>query len=291
MQLLLAQIINGLIIGGIYALLVTGFNLLLLEGGIFQYAYPHLVVLSMYICWVVLKFTNNNILLGLLATLISGIIFGLLSEPLFRSLSRKSAALASFIVSLGIAIVVTDILSRVVNRGIQIAFPESIRGPDTLIQFGYAVISIGQVLTFFGSIIAVAIVFYFLYKTKTGRVIRAIAQAPKIARLLGLPIVKMSILSYAISGTLGGITAIFLIMSLGSASGGLGNNLAIKVIAVAIFAGLGNLRGGLIAALVLGLSESFVMGYLPGDWANAIAFGMIMIVIIIKPEGIFGAKT
>jgi len=289
-ELFLAHIINGLILGGIYALLVTGFNLLLLEGGIFQYAYPHLVVLSMYISWMVLTWTNNGFL-AFLAALISGIIFGLLTEPIFRSLSKKSAAIASFIVSLGIAIIITDILSRVINNGKQIPFPDSLRGDQALVSKGLVVFSLGQLFTLLGSFFAVAIVFYFLYKTKTGRAIRATAQSPSTARLMGLPVVNISILSYLISGILGGASSIFLIMSLGSAASSLGNNLALKVLAVAIFAGLGNLAGGLAAALILGIAESFVMGYLPGDWANAVAFGMIMIIVIIKPRGIFGMKV
>lgn len=270
-------------------MLVTGFNLLLLEGGIFQYAYPHLVVLSMYISWIILKWTGNG-LLAILAALLSGIIFSLLTEPIFRSLSKKSASVTSFIVSLGISIIITDIFARVINDGKQIAFPDALRGNVPIIQKGLIVLSLGQLLTLLGSFFAVAIVFYFLYKTKTGRAIRATAQAPATARLMGLPVINISIYSYLIAGILGGISSIFLIMSLGSAASSLGNNLALKVLAVAIFAGLGNLTGGLAAALILGIVESFVMGYLPGDWANAVAFGMIMIIVIIKPRGIFGMK-
>lgn len=291
MDFVLALIINGLILGGIYALVVTGFNLLLLEGGIYQYAYPHLVVLSMYICWAVLKITGNNVLLGFLSALFSGIVLGLMTEPIFRSLSKKSAAIASLIVSLGIAIIITDLLQRIINKGVNIAFPDTLRGQVTVIKYKLAVLSLGQLLTLLGSILVVGIVFYFLYKTKTGRAIRAIAQMPKAARLIGLPVINIGLISYIVSGILGGVSSIFLIMSLGSASSRLGNDLAIKVIAIAIFAGLGNLTGGLIAALILGMAESFAMGYLPGDWVNAISFGMILIIVIVRPKGIFGVKT
>jgi len=139
--------------------------------------------------------------------------------------------------------------------------------------------------------VAVGGIFFFLFKTKTGRAMRAMAQTPEVARLMGLPVNAMSIYSYALAGILGGISSVFLIMSLGSASSGLGNSLALKVLAVAIFAGLGNLGGGLVSALLLGMAESFVMGYLRGDWANAVAFGMIMIIVMVKPRGIFGMKA
>jgi branched-subunit amino acid ABC-type transport system permease component len=291
MEFLLAQIINGLILGGIYALLVTGFNLLLLEGGIFQYAYPHLLVLSMYVSWLVLRVTGNNLFLGILAAVLSGVVLGIATEPIFRTLSKRGAAVASFIVALGIAIIITDILSRVINKGIQISFPESRKGEKALLQFGYAIISAGQMLTIVGSFVAVGGIFFFLFKTKTGRAMRAMAQVPGVARLMGLPVNVMSLYSYILAGILGGISSVFLIMALGSASSGLGNTLALKVLAVAIFAGLGNLGGGLVSALILGMAESFVMGYLRGDWANAVAFGMIMLIVMVKPHGIFGMKA
>jgi branched-chain amino acid transport system permease protein len=117
------------------------------------------------------------------------------------------------------------------------------------------------------------------------------AQLPNVARLMGLPVFKMSIFSYTLAGILGGISSVFLIMALGSAQAGYGNILAIKVIAAAVFAGLGNLGGGLVAALILGLAESFVMGYLAGDWAPAVSLGMIMIVVMFRPQGIFGMRV
>jgi branched-chain amino acid transport system permease protein len=291
MTLFIAQIINGLILGGIYALLVTGFNLLLLEGGIFQYAYPHLLILSMYCCWWVLGITNNNLFLGVTAAVVSGVVLGILTEPIFRTLSKRRAAIASFIVSLGMAIVITDILYRKSQMGLIIAFPESLKGETAIIQFGLAILTAGQIVTIAGSIIVTGGLFLFLYKTKMGRAMRAMAQNPNVVRLMGLPVRKMSLLSYTFAGLLGGISSVFLIMALGSAQAGFGNILALKVLAAAIFAGLGNLGGGLVAALILGLSESFVMGYLQGDWAPAVSLGMIMIVVMFKPQGIFGSKV
>ncbi len=291
MELFIAQIINGLILGGIYALVVAGFNLLLLEGGIFQYAYPHLLIVSMYVCWWVLKATHNNLLLGITAAVVSGIVLGIMTEPIFRTLSKRKAAIASFIVSLGMAIVITDILYRKSQMGLIIAFPETLKGETALFRFGLAILSAGQIMTIAGSIISAALLFLFLYKTKVGRAMRALAQHPDVAKLMGLPVTRLSLYSYTLAGILGGISSIFLIMALGSAQAGLGNLIAIKVLAAAIFAGLGNLGGGIAAALILGLSESFVMGYFKGDWANAVSLGMIMIVVMLRPKGIFGAKV
>lgn len=291
MEIFFAQLINAISLGSIYALLVTGFNLLLLVAGIFPFAYSHIVVFSMYMCWLTLNLTGDNVPLGILAAILSGIGFSLVTEPLFRPLARRKAQLASFIVAMAISLIISDIMAQRIHGGVVISFPQSIQGQKALLQFGIATVTAGQIATIVGSIVAGIVFFFLLYRTKQGRAFRAMGQSPFAARLLGIPIVKTSILAYMISGFLGGISAIFLAMALGSASPGLGDNLALKVMAVALFAGLGNLGGGLVAALVLGLAEGMAQGYLPGQWSDAIAFGMIMIVVMIKPKGLFGAKV
>jgi branched-chain amino acid transport system permease protein len=131
----------------------------------------------------------------------------------------------------------------------------------------------------------------FLYKTMAGRAFRSLAQSPFVARLLGIPITKTAMTSFGVAGMLGGITAISLSMAVGSASPVLGDMLGIKVIATVLFAGLGNLKGGLICGLILGVAESMATGYLAGQWANAVAFGMIMVVVLFKPRGLFGMQV
>jgi len=291
METLIAQLINAIALGSIYALLVIGFNLLLVVGGIFPFAYSHIVVLSMYMCWFVLKITGNNLVLGIIAAIVSGVAFSLITEPIFRPLARRGAVLGSFIVAMAISMIITDIMSQRLNMGIVISFPQSLQGKKALVSFGTATITAGQIATIAGSIGSGIGFFYLLYRTKIGRAFRAMGQSSFSARLLGIPITKTSLLAYGIAGFLGGVSSIFLAMAIGTASSTLGDNLALKVMAVALFAGLGNLGGGLIAALILGLAEGMALAYLPGNWSQAIAFGMIMVIVMIKPKGLFGAMA
>ena len=291
MEIFGAQLINSIALGSIYALLVTGFNLLLVVGGVFQFAYPHIVVMSMYMCWLALERTGGNVFLGILAAIGSGVGMSLATEPMFRPLAKRGAALASFIVSLAIAMIIADVMSRFLNWGIPIAFPIALSGGEALVRYGVATMTAGQLATIVGSISAVAGFLYLLYRTRQGRAFRVMAQDPFVAHLLGIPITRTSMSSYIIAGLLGGISAIFLAMAIGSASAPLADTLAMKVLAVALFAGLGNLRGGLIAAYILGLAEGMTLAYLPGDWVNAIAFGMIIVVVMIRPQGLFGMKA
>lgn len=291
MNVLLAISINGVAVGAIYALLATGFNLLLLVVGVIQFAYPHLVVLSMYILWMILKATGDNLAISLPATIAASVGLNLATEPMFRPLVERRSLTTSFVLSIGIMIMVTDIMQRQLNGGVPIGFPVSLTGKDALLRIGLATMTVGQILTIATGITAVIGLWHLLHRTQLGRSFRAMTQSHFTARLLGIPVNKMSIGIYSIAGLLGGMLAILLAMTLGAASAPLATNLALKMLAVAIFAGLGNLRGGLICGVVLGLVESYSLNFLPGDWTNAIALGMVMGAVMFKPEGVFSLRT
>jgi branched-chain amino acid transport system permease protein len=134
------------------------------------------------------------------------------------------------------------------------------------------------------------VLLYLLYHSKEGMAFRAMAYHLQIARLLGISVNRTSIYSFAAAGLLGGITAVLLAMSLGSASANLGNTLMFQLLAVLMFAGMGNLKGGVICGVLFGLAITMSVTFLPGRWTEAVVFGLIMIAIMIWPKGIFGTQ-
>ncbi|MGA2480394.1 MAG: branched-chain amino acid ABC transporter permease [Spirochaetia bacterium] len=293
MQVFIAQVINGLSLGSIYVLLVTGFNLLLLVAMIIHFSYPQVVVFSMYVTWVVLKATGNNLILGILAGVVSSIVINIVSAPLFQKVMQKRGEVdinSTMVLSMGIGMIITDVLSHTFNNGLPIAFPDSLASTAPLIRMGLISVLTGQVWSLAVGVVAVSAFFLLLYKTRPGRAFRAIAEDPSGARLVGIPLLRTGLYSYALSGVLGGIIAVLLAMLLGTASPGLGEQVAHKVLAVSIIAGLGNLAGGLVVGLILGILEAVVQGYISGSWSNAIAFVIMLVVILVKPKGLFGTK-
>ena len=294
MQVFIAQIINGLSLGSIYVLLATGFNLLLLVALIIHFSYPVVVVFSMYIVWIVLNATGNNLLLGILAGVLSSIVLNVVSAPIFQKVMKKRGEVdvnSTMVVSMGMGFIITDILSHSFNHGFPIAFPEAITGGGPLFRIGLISVQVGQVWSLAIGAVAVSAFFILLYKTRAGRAFRAISEDPAGAKLVGIPIVRTGIQSYALSGIMGGMSAILIAMLLHSASPGLGDMLAHKVLAVSIVAGLGNLVGGLVVGLALGVIEALIQGYAAGSWSNSIAFVVMLVVILWKPKGLFGIKV
>jgi len=294
MEVLIAQIFNGLSLGSIYVLLVTGFNLLLLVAMIIHFSFPVVVVFSMYVSWAVMTATGI-VPLGILAGIVSAVAVNVVTAPMFQHIMKKRGSVdinATMVISMGMGMIITDILSHTFNQGFPIAFPDALTGNDmgALISVGLVSITRGQVLTLVVGVIFVLFLFWLLYKTRAGRAFRAIAEDPNGAKLVGIPLLKTGFQSYALTGILGGVTAILMAVLLGSASAGLGDQLGHKVLAVSIIAGLGNLTGGLIIGLLLGVVEAVIQGYLAGSWSNAIAFIIMLVVILAKPKGVFGSK-
>jgi branched-subunit amino acid ABC-type transport system permease component len=293
MQTFVAQVINGLSLGSIYVLLATGFNLLLLVAMIIHFAYPQVVVFSMYIAWVVLRYTGNSIVLAVLAAIVSSVLLNLISAPLFQKIMKNREEVdinTTMVLSLGIGMIITDILSHGFNKGLPISFPPELVGEAPILQVGLISLLGGQVASLAVGVIAVSGIFLLLYKTRPGRAFRAIAEDPNGARLVGIPLLRTGFESYALSGVLGGLIAVLLAMLLGYTSPGLGEQVAHKVLAVSIIAGLGNLAGGLVVGLALGILEALVQGYISGSWSNAIAFVVLLLVMLFRPRGLFGIK-
>jgi branched-chain amino acid transport system permease protein len=292
MQVFIAQVINGISQGSIYVLLVTSFNLLLLVAMIIHFSYPQVVVFSMYVAWIVLKLTGNNIPLGILSAVAASIVLNVASAPLFQKVMKKRGEVdinATMVLSMGIGMIITDVLSHTFNQGFPIAFPNQLASRPIL-RIGLISLLSGQVIALAAGILAVSGLFLLLYRTRAGRAFRAIAEDPNGARLVGIPLFSTGLAGYAVTGVLGGISAILLAMLLGSASAGLGEQVAHKVLAVSIIAGLGNLVGGLVVGLGLGILEAIVQGYVPGSWSNAIAFVVMLVLILARPRGLFGSK-
>jgi branched-subunit amino acid ABC-type transport system permease component len=293
MQTFIAQVINGLSLGSIYVLRATGFNLLLLVAMIIHFAYPQVVVFSMYIAWVVLRYTGNSIVLAVLAAILSSVLLNLISAPLFQQVMKNREEVdinTTMVLSLGIGMIITDVLSHGFNKGLPIAFPSKLIGETPILRVGLISLLGGQVASLAVGVVAVSGIFLLLYKTRPGRAFRAIAEDPNGARLVGIPLLRTGFESYALSGVLGGLIAVLLAMLLGYSSPGLGEQVAHKVLAVSIIAGLGNLVGGLVVGLALGILEALVQGYISGSWSNAIAFVVMLLVMLFRPRGLFGIK-
>ncbi len=289
MQSFLAQVISGLAMGAIYALLVLGMNLLVLVRNVVHHGYAHTVMITMAVGWLVLNATGNNLFIAILVMLAVGVGLMIGTEPLFRPLCKRGATLETIVLAMGVGIIFTEIMSQFINNGQNFAFPANIRGGGITVTIGVIKFSFADILTLIIAVAVAIFLMWFMFNTQTGRAIRAMSQNQRVAKMLGIPFARTGIIGFGIAGALVTVISLMMIMTLGTDGPSVGDTFAVKAIILMLFAGMGNLMGGLLSALLMGLVEALALAYLPGSWTQVIFYGVIMAVIIWRPDGLFGA--
>ena len=290
MESFIAQVINGLATGSIYALLVLGMNVLVLVRDVVHHGYSHTVMITMAAGWLVLNATGNNLVIAILVMFVVGVGATVATEPLFRPLCRRGATLETIVLAMGVGIICTEIMSQFINNGGNFAFPANIRGGGITINIGLISFSLANILTLAIAIVAAVVLMRFMYHTQTGRAIRAMSQNQRVSKMLGIPFGKTGVIGFGIAGILCVVISLMIIMTIGTNGPYVGDTFAVKAIILMLFAGMGNLKGGLLSALFMGLMEALALAYLPGSWTEVIFYGVIMGVIIWKPDGLFGSN-
>jgi branched-chain amino acid transport system permease protein len=291
MEIFIAQLLGGLITGSIYTLAAVSITFLMLVAGFIQFAHGEIIAISMYVAWLTLEMTGDNLALAIPAAISAATLLGIVLEPITRRLRQRRSFIECLILTVAFGMILTEVMSHSFYHGMPVRFPSAMKGGGATFRLGLIAISLSSLYVLIGCFLILLGFTYFLYRTKRGKALRAIAQDINIARVLGIPVNRATLLSFAITGFMAGVTAVLLAMTLGFASPGLGGVLSFKALAVMLFAGLGNFKGAVICGLVLGMVESLTTGYFMGAWTDAIAMGIIMFTIMMRPAGLFGTRA
>lgn len=290
MQSFIAQLLNGLATGGIYALLVLGMNLLMLVRNIVHHGFSHTMVLTMAVGWLIYGKTES-VAIAFLAMFVCGVVVTVAVEPLFRPLSKRGADLETIVLAMGVGIIITELIAQNFNKGQVLTFSSSMRLFNKTFSANMITFSVGNIIAIVASVVIAIVLVWFLFKTTEGRAMRAMAQNLKVAKMLGVPFGRTGVLGFAIAGLLAALIGVICIMCLGYANAELCDTLAVKAVILMLFAGQGDIRGGILSSILMGVVESMALAYLPGRWTEAIFYGFIMLVIIWKPNGLFSKRV
>ncbi len=290
MQGFIAQVITGLATGAIYALLVLAMNVMVLVRDIVHQGFANICMVTMAVGWIVLNHSGENVVLSVIVMFIVGTALTAATEPLFRPLCKRGATLETIVLAMGVGIICTEVMSQFVNNGGNFAYPESMRGGGATLTIGLIRLSVANIVTLILAVVVAIILMRVMYHTQTGRSMRAMSQNLRVSQMLGIPFGKTGIIGFAISGILAGVISLMLIMTIGTNGPSLGDTFGTKAVVLMLFAGMGNLKGGLFSCLLMGLVESLALAYLPGSWTEVIFYGIMMAIIIWKPDGLFGSN-
>jgi branched-chain amino acid transport system permease protein len=307
LTLFLQQFLNGLSVGSVYAIFAVGYTLVFSILGIINFAHGAIFTLGAYFTYSLVggRFGFNGLLANAalpfqlpfaLALLLGSILAGLAGVAVerlaFRPLRVRGAdPLLTLVSSLGAAVVIVNLIQYLVGAE-NYTFPDNIYGNlPAAINFGTADNPINirtvQVIIFLVSAVMVAALTYLINYTKLGKALQAVAENATTASLLGINTEGYILVTFFLSGFLGGAAGTLVGTSVSIAGPYFGIAFGLKGLAVIVLGGLGNIPGAILGGLVIGLAEAFV----PADYSGykeAIAFAILFIMLLIRPQGLLG---
>jgi branched-chain amino acid transport system permease protein len=288
------QVINGLFLGSIYALFALGYTLVFGVLDILNLAHAAVFMLASFAALALVGRLHLGILLALpLAVLLSGLLGLLLERVAFRPLrARADSNISGLISSLAMATVFEAVALQIWGPNVA-RFPSGTvpEGPENQIALLGATASRLQL-----TIIAVAVLFFLALTwlvtgTRLGREVRAVAESPRAARILGVDVDRAIAASFFISSALGGAAGVLYGLAYNAISPDMGRSVELKGLAVIILGGMGSMPGAVLAGFALGLGEVMVVAHLGASWRDAISFAGLFLILVLRPRGLLGAAA
>jgi len=283
------QIVNGLFLGSIYALFALGYTLVFGVLDILNLAHQAVFMLCAYAALVLVVHLHMPMFAALPAAVLLGGLLGLLVERIaFRPLrGRSDSNIAGLISSIALATILEAVVSQVFGPDVE-RFPLG-TVPTRTIQVGGAVVSELQIV-----IIAIAAAMllgltWLLRRTRLGRRIRAVAESPKAARVLGVDVDRIIAASFFVSSALGAAAGVLFGLAFNNVAPDMGRSVELKGLAVIVLGGMGSMPGAALAGLALGLLEVLTVATIGSSYRDAVAFGVLFLVLVLRPRGLLGS--
>jgi len=296
MDIFLQQLINGLTIGSLYALVALGYTMVYGVMKLINFAHGDLVAFSAYVGLTIFSQLGGAsatsfvsvIIMFLLTSFIISFVGVILERLAYRPL-RTAPRLSAVVSALGAALVIQNLIMLIWGPNMKI-FPADLL-PSTTWNMGGVIITFTQICILILSAVLMVMLYIFINKTKMGTAIRAAAIDQEAAKLMGIDVNKIIMIIFAIGSMLGAIGGLFIGLYYRALTFDMGWLYGLNAFIAAIIGGIGNIPGAMIGGLLLGLFNALITGYISTQWSSTFTFILLIIILIVRPTGILGEKT
>ena len=291
MTVFLQQLINGISLGSVYALFALGFTLIFGVLEIINLAHAAILAVGALLAYTLFTSLGAGLVIALLgASIGTGVLGVVIDVVAFRPLrTRRAGRLASLITSIGVALILVN-LAQILWGSEPLSYPPG-TVPLRFFTGGGLTVSLLQILVLATTILLLIGLRFLLIRTKAGIAIRAVAESPETATLLGIPFDRVVVFTFFLSSALGGVAGVLVGMLLqGSVSPFMGNAYGLKGLAAIILGGMGDIGGAVLGGLVMGIGEIMIVQYLNSSYRDGVAFGLLFLVLIVRPTGLLGQQ-
>lgn len=283
---LIAQIINGLQTGSVYALVALGYSMVYGIILLLNFAHGDIIMIGAYmVYYAIASFALPPIVAVLLAILVSTAL-GVTIEKVAYTPLRNAPRLSLLITAIGI--------SFLLENGAQLIFGADQKSMSPMVSgnivIGSVIVSYAALVTIAVTVGVMIVLSMFVNKTKMGKAMRAVSEDMGAAQLMGISLNKTISLTFAIGSALAGIGSALYLCAYPQASPTMGSMLGIKAFVAAVLGGIGSIPGAMIGGFAIGLLEALVAAAHLSMWKDAAVFLILIIVLLFKPTGFLGRK-
>lgn len=287
--------INGLALGSIYALVALGYTMVFGVLQLINFAHGDIFMVGSFIGLYFIRYFIPNVepsfftaIMVILVAMVGSAMVGVIIEKFAYRPLRRAPRINILITAIGVSLLLEYGGQLVFGASPQF-FPEIL--PRKMIDIGSDIILDSNQLTIFiVSFVLMQILQFLVFKTQFGRAMRAISHSLETANLIGINVNKVILITFIIGSSLAGAAGVLYGVAYPKIDPLLGILPGLKAFIAAVLGGIGNITGAVIGAILIGLSETYVAGYISSTYRDALAFVILILVLLIRPAGLLGSK-
>ena len=287
MNLFFNQLINGLHVGSIYALIALGYTMVYGIVKLINFAHGDIIMVGAYTAVITLATLGWSTPAALFSAIVACVVFGVLIERLAYKPLRRSPRISSLITAIGVSMLLQNAALLVFGAQPR-PFPTILSMPPLRVHT--LQLSFNTVLTIVVSGILMVFLQGFVQMSKTGKAMRAVSEDYNTAQLMGINVNNTITTTFVIGCTLAGIGSFLYCMAYPSVYPTLGALPGLKAFIAAVLGGIGIIPGAMLGGFVMGVAESLTKAYISSQLSDAVVYGILIIVLMVKPAGLLGKK-
>ena len=305
MDIFIQQIINGLVLGSMYALVALGYTMVYGVLNLINFAHGDVLMVGAMVGVTILKILQNiapslpgivKLIIALIGAIPACVLVNIIIERVAYRRLRNAPRLAPLITAIGVSILLQTFAMMIWGRS-PIPFPQVM--PPESFNIGGALISQTQILLLVLATISMIVLALLIERTRMGRAMRAVAENPRVAGLMGVDSNRVIVFTFAIGAALAAVAGVMWGANYSSAQFAMGFVPGLKAFSAAVLGGIGNIYGAMVGGILLGIIESLGAGYigdltgnfLGSNYQDIFAFVVLIIVLTLRPSGIMGERV
>ena len=289
MELLIQQLVNGLAVGSIYALIALGYTMVYGTIKLINFAHGDVYMMGAFIGYFAVMVLKLNVFLALLVAMVACAILGVVIERVAYKPLRKSTRVAALITAIGVSYLLENAMSYFFGAESR-PFPSDF-GTETFTLFGDVSVNGKQILIFGITVLLMALLQFIVRYTKMGKAMRAVAVDEQAAQLMGIDVDGVISFTFALGSARAGIAGVLVGVYYNTISTTMGITVGLKAFVAAVLGGIGSIPGAMVGGYLIGLLETMVsfFGYSP--YRDGVVYFLLFIILIVLPAGLFGKNV